>query len=151
MCNEGNCPWYGSNLWYEIVLCCRSTRPAVGPELTELCNTHAWLSIFAWAIPNVSIHSYARFFSRLVLHMNGSESSERMNVWVLRVVKAAQITWHTKDGQRSSRFHWSGQRRSRFILSVRLNMYQVFFCNKHFNDVQVGSWIRNFQFFVMML
>ena len=81
------------------------------------------LGVFDWAAPNVSIISCARFFIRLVLRTNGSESSERTNVLALRVAKTAQITWHTKGDQWSSRFDFSGQRGSRFVLSVRLSMY----------------------------
>ena len=81
------------------------------------------LGVFDWAVPNVNILSYARFFIRLVLCTNGSESSERTNVRALRVAKTAQITWHTKVGQRSSRFDFSGHRGSTFVLSVRFNMY----------------------------
>ena len=92
-------------------------------QMFALWSHNITLGVFDWAVPNVSILLYARFFIRLVPRTNGSESSERTNVRALRVAKTAQITWHTKSGQRGLRFDFSGQRGSRFVLSIRLSMY----------------------------
>ena len=78
---------------------CHSPGLFVAPAPGDFCVA---VDEFDWAVPKVSILSYAHLFIRLVLCTNGFESSERTNVWMLRVAKAAQITWHTKGGQRGS-------------------------------------------------